>query len=166
MDSRPGSLILVALATLTSLAACTAPVYEPPPSAPTSRPAPRPAPPPPATGSVPAAPAPAPEPLPPPEPIPPPPPPASSGATASLLQQSRRQAAAGEYGLATASLERALRINPRDADLWCELGRLKYQQGDVTQAESMTRRGLAVAGGNSGARERCQATLDDVRSGG
>jgi hypothetical protein len=148
MDSRYRPLILICLA----LAACTAPVYEEPAPKPVARPAPPPARP---TQPAPVVVAPVPEPAPPApapvEPIPPPPPPASAGATAALLQQSRQQAAAGNLPMATSSLERALRINPRDAELWIELGRLKLRQGDRAQAESMGRRALALSG-NDGVR--------------
>jgi hypothetical protein len=146
------------------IAACVAPVYEPPPPPrPVARPAP--VPPPVDSGTAVVIPAPEPEPLPPPEPIPLPPPPASAGATAALLQQGRQQAAAGNYEMATSSLERALRINPRDAELWCELGRVKLRQGDVAQAQNMAQRGLAVAGNDSGGRARCEAVLAEARRG-
>jgi len=148
---------------LLSLAACTAPVYEPPPARPVPPAVPAPVP----------EPAPAPSPLPvpelpapaPPPPIPPPPPPAGSGATAALLQQGRQQAAAGNYPLATSSLERALRINPNDADIWYELGRVKLGQGDYVQAESMGRRALALAGSDPARRARCEALIADARRG-
>lgn len=133
---------LVAALMLAVLAGCTVPVYEPPPPPP-PRPAPAPVPPP---GKVPA---PVPPPAPPPpveEPAPPPPPPPSASATAALLAQSRTQAAAGNFPLATATLERALRIDPRDGRLWLELGRLKLRQGDHAQARSMGQRALALAG--------------------
>lgn len=147
--------LLVALA----VAGCTAPAYEPPPpQRPVARPVLPPAPPP-ATGATVITPAPEPPPLPPPEPIAPLPPPPSSGATAALLQQSRQQSAAGNYEMATASLERALRINPRDAQLWCELGELKLRQGDSAQAQSMARRGLAVAGNDPAARAQCNELI-------
>lgn len=146
---------------LLSLAACTAPVYEPPPAPPLSRTEPVPIPEPaPSPAPVPELPAPAPPP-----PIPPPPPPASSGATAALLQQGRQQAAAGNYPLATSSLERALRINPNDADIWYELGRVKLRQGDYVQAESMGRRALALAGSDPARRARCEALIADARRG-
>lgn len=80
------------------------------------------------------------------EPAPPPPPPPSANATAALLAQSRAQAAAGHFPLATATLERALRIDPRDGWLWLELGQLKLRQGDRVQARSMGQRALALAG--------------------
>ncbi len=151
--------LTVALALL--VAGCMAPVYEPPPAPPVARPGtPLPAP---APGAVPDTPAPAPEP---PPPIPAPPPPPSSGATAALLQQGRQQAAAGDYAMATSSLERALRINPRDAELWLELGRIKLRQGDYAQAESMGQRALAVAGGDSARRAQCEALISAARRGG
>ena len=154
----------VAMALACAMAtACVAPVQQPAPSPPVVRPAPAPQKPAPETGGVPETPAPAPAPPVPPAPIPPPPPPASSGATAALLQQSRQQSAAGDYALATSSLERALRINPRDADLWVELGRLKLRQGDFAQAESMGRRGLAVAGSDPERRARCEDLISAAR---
>jgi Flp pilus assembly protein TadD len=104
-------------------------------------------------------PAPEPELPPPPEPIPAPLPPASSGATAALLQQSRQQTAGGDFAMATSSLERALRINPRDPELWLELGRLKLRQGDFAQAENMGRRGLAVAGADATRRAQCEELI-------
>jgi cytochrome c-type biogenesis protein CcmH/NrfG len=110
-------------------------------------------------------PAPEPPPLPPPEPIPPPAPAASSGATAALLEQSRQQSATGDYAMATSSLERALRINPRDAELWCELGRVKLRQGDAAQAQNMAQRGLAVAGTDVDGRAGCEAVLAEARRG-
>ncbi|MCC7490079.1 MAG: tetratricopeptide repeat protein [Gammaproteobacteria bacterium] len=141
-------------------AACAVPVYEPPPAQPVPR-----------VESTPVPPAPVPEPVPvpeppppaPPPPIPPPPPPASSGATASLLQQGRQYAAAGNYPLATSSLERALRINPNDADIWYELGRVKLRQGDRAQAESMARRALALAGSDAQRRARCEDLIAEAR---
>jgi hypothetical protein len=163
MDSQSRALsIIVACA---AVAGCTAPVYEPVPPPPVARPGPAPPQQPAGQGEVPDVPAPPPPPVAVPEPIPPPPPPASAGATASLLQQSRQQSASGNYALATSSLERALRINPRDPELWCELGRVKLAQGDAAQAQSMARRGLSVAGNAPTARERCEALLADARGG-
>jgi hypothetical protein len=153
---------IVAVGLATVMAACAAPVYEPsPPPRPVARPAP--APPPVDSGATIITPAPEPAPLPTPEPIPPPAPPASAGATASLLQQSRQQSAAGNYVMATSSLERALRINPRDAELWCELGRVKLRQGDAAQAQNMAQRGLAVAGNDADGRARCEDVLAESR---
>ena len=164
MVAQSRALILVVLLALAG-SACTVPVYEPAPAPPVARPGPAGSPGPPGTGGTPETRAPAPAPPPPPVPIPPPPPPASSGATASLLQQSREQTAAGDYAMATSSLERALRINPRDAELWLELGRVKLRQGDYGQAESMGQRALAVAGNDPVRREQCADLIAAARRG-
>ena len=79
-----------------------------------------------------------------------------------LLQQGRQYAAAGNYPLATSSLERALRINPNDADIWYELGRVKLGQGDYAQAQNMARRALALAGGDPQQRARCEALIAEA----
>lgn len=139
------------------LGGCTVPVYEPAPSPPPPRPSPAPAPPPrevPAPVPPPAPPPPVLEPAP-----PPPPPPPSATATAALLAQSRTQAAAGNFPLATATLERALRIDPRDGRLWLELGRLKLRQGDRTQAHSMGQRALALAGADQALQAECEKLI-------
>lgn len=152
------SIPILLLAALIS--ACVAPEYEPSPppaSVPAhpAKPAPAPAPqPPPAVPEMPA---------PPPaiqQPQLPPPPPPGSGATSALLQQGRQQAAAGEYALATASLERALRINPRDYSLWLELGRVRLAEGDRAQAGNMARRALSLAGNDPLRRAECEALIE------
>jgi len=155
---------VVAVALGAALAGCTAPVYEPPAQPrPVTQPAPA-QPVPPVVQPEVAPPEPAPLP---PAPIPPPPPPPpSSGATAALLEQSRSQSAAGNYPMATATLERALRINARDAEVWLELGRLKLRQGDDAQAESMGRRALSLAAGDAELRARCEALIAAAQRGG
>jgi hypothetical protein len=163
MDARARRLI-AALLVPVAIAACTrTPVYTPPPRIMVPR----------TPGGQPSASARAPElaapepSLPPPEalPIPPPAPPASSGATAALLDQSRQQSAAGNFPMATSSLERALRINPRDPGLWLELGRVKLRQRDFVQAESMGRRASAIAGTDPRWRGQIDELLDAARRG-
>lgn len=161
--TRPAPVALLALL----VAACAAPQTSPGPStrvavpprggAPAEAPPPPPAPPAPGEAAVTPAP-PRPE-------VPPPAPAPGSAATATLLERSRQQAAAGHLPLATASLERALRINPRDPALWIEMGRLKLQQGDYAQAESMARRAATVAGGDQRWRGEIDALLDEARYG-
>jgi hypothetical protein len=141
------------------LAGCVAPDYQPPPPPATVparvvTPAPAPAPqPPPAVPEIPVPPPQVPRPGP---PVPPP----SSGATSALLQQGRQQAAAGEYALATASIERALRINSRDPALWLERARVKLAEGDRAQAGSMARRALSLAGDDPARRAQCEALIE------
>lgn len=66
-------------------------------------------------------------------------------ASASLLEQSRQQQTEGDYAAATASIERALRIEPNNASLWVELAEIKMAEGDADQAEAMARKALTLS---------------------
>ena len=49
---------------------------------------------------------------------------------------------------ATATLERALRIEPDNPLLWIELGRLRLRENNAAQANGMGRKALALATGD------------------
>jgi tetratricopeptide (TPR) repeat protein len=72
--------------------------------------------------------------------------PTESAAVASLVHVARADAASGRLVHAAASLERALRIEPRNPRLWQELARVRLMQGDYAQAESIAARSNAWAG--------------------
>jgi hypothetical protein len=124
--------------------------------APVSEPAPLPRTPAPAFPPTPAPEfpsAPAPE-LPPPAaselpPVPSPGAPVENAAVASLVGGARADMAAGRLTNAGASLERALRIEPRNPRLWQELARVRLRQGEYAQAESVAARSNSWAGGDS-----------------
>ncbi len=94
-----------------------------------------------------------------PEPGPPPPSPlpfsgpahAESAAIASLMDSARADNAAGKLANAAASLERALRIEPRNPRLWQELSRVRLSQRDYVQAENCAARSNSWAGSDDGA---------------
>src|SRR6266853_1586199 len=73
-------------------------------------------------------------------------------AIAGLLDGARADAAAGRLANAAASLERALRIEPRNPRLWHELARLRLKQGDYAQAESTAARSNSWAGSDNALR--------------
>jgi tetratricopeptide (TPR) repeat protein len=84
------------------------------------------------------------------EPAPAPAPaPTGSPAVASLVASARADAGAGRLVHAAASLERALRIEPRNPRLWQELARVRLKQGDYAQAENVAARSNSWAGGDS-----------------
>jgi Tfp pilus assembly protein PilF len=85
------------------------------------------------------------------EPVPPPAPAPSTtnAAVASLVSSARADAAAGRLVQAAASLERALRIEPRNPHLWQELARVRMKQGDYAQVESVAARSNSWAGGDN-----------------
>jgi Tfp pilus assembly protein PilF len=78
----------------------------------------------------------------------PPPPVARSEntAVAGLMETARADAAAGKLSTAAASIERALRIEPRNPRLWQELARIRLQQGQFVQVESVAARSNSFAG--------------------
>jgi Tfp pilus assembly protein PilF len=73
-------------------------------------------------------------------------------AIAGLLIGARTDAAAGRLANAAASLERALRIEPRNPRLWQELARVRLKQGDYAQAESTAARSSSWAGSDNALR--------------
>lgn len=70
-------------------------------------------------------------------------------AIAGLMESARTDAAAGRYPNANASLERALRIEPRNPRLWQELAQVRLRQGDYMQAENTAARSNSWAGSDS-----------------
>jgi len=92
-----------------------------------------------------------PEPAPAPQAEPPPPPVARSEntAVAGLMETARADAAAGKLSTAAASIERALRIEPRNPRLWQELARIRLQQGQFLQVESVAARSNSFAGADN-----------------
>lgn len=75
--------------------------------------------------------------------------PTISAASQALLNQSRSAQAAGNYDLAAASIERALRIDPRQPLLWLELGNVRLKEGDYAQAEAVGRKALSLSAGDA-----------------
>ena len=85
-------------------------------------------------------------------------------AVAGLMESARADAAAGRLPTAAASLERALRIEPRNPRLWQELARVRLQQGDYTQAESTAARSNSWAGSDSALRAENQRIIEQARA--
>jgi len=81
-------------------------------------------------------------------------------ATAVLLEQSRAERSAGTYAEATASIERALRIEPNNALLWIELGEIKLADGDAEQAEMIARKALTLAGNDRSIETRASLLIN------
>ena len=87
-----------------------------------------------------------------------------SVAVAGLMESARADAAAGRLPSAAASLERALRIEPRNPRLWQELARVRLQQGDYAQAESTAARSNSWAGNDSALRAENQRIIEQARA--
>lgn len=75
-----------------------------------------------------------------------------NAAVVSLVDAARNDAAGGKLDSASASLERALRIEPNNPALWQELAKLRLQQGQYQQAEGLAARSNGWAGSNKSLR--------------
>ncbi len=71
--------------------------------------------------------------------------PARAPAIAELLAKAEQSSAQGQYEAARANLERAVKIAPRDAELWQKLATVSYAQGDWAQAKSLAERSNSFA---------------------
>ena len=91
-------------------------------------------------------------------------PPSANIAVAGLMDTARADVAANRLGSAAATLERALRIEPRNPRLWHELALVRLKQGDYAQAESTAQRSNAWAGADSDLRSANQRIIEEARA--
>jgi predicted Zn-dependent protease len=72
----------------------------------------------------------------------------SSPAVVALLGQAENQANSGDLDAAAASLERAIRIEPRNPLLWYHLATVRLAQQQAAQAEQLAVKSNSLAAGN------------------
>ena len=80
----------------------------------------------------------------------------SSPVVAVLLKQANNELSVGKADRAAATLERALRIAPDDANLWLRLAEVNEQLGNKGQATTMARKALDLAPNDAAIRLRAQ----------
>ena len=68
----------------------------------------------------------------------------------------------GDLAAASATLDRALRIEPSNPLLWVELGRLRLAEADSHQAETCARKALVLASGDPPAQRQAGGVLIDA----
>ena len=93
-----------------------------------------------------------------------PPPPSANPAVIALLDNAHVDATAGRLPTATASIERALRIEPRNPVLWQKLAMLKLQKGEYQQAENFAARSNSWAGANKALMAKNWHIISEARS--
>jgi hypothetical protein len=93
-----------------------------------------------------------------------PPPRAETTAVAGLIESARADTAAGRLPNAAATLERALRIEPRNARLWHDLAQIRFRQRDFAQAESLAARSNTYAGSDADLRAANQRLIEEARA--
>ncbi len=72
--------------------------------------------------------------------------PLHSKAVDALLKTAREQERKQDLNGAVGTIERALRIEPRNGHLWYRLANLRYSQGQHGMASDLARKSLALAG--------------------
>jgi predicted negative regulator of RcsB-dependent stress response len=92
------------------------------------------------------------------------PPVSANSAVVALVDDARSAVGAGKPDAAGAALERALRIEPRNAALWQELARLRLSQGQYQQAESLAARSNSYAGTDRRLRALNWRLIGDARN--
>jgi tetratricopeptide (TPR) repeat protein len=81
----------------------------------------------------------------------------------ALLSQAKRQERAGQPERAAAVIERALRIDPKNAELWYRLALLRLQQGQYALAASLAAKSKALAQGNTPLQRKNQILIHQTR---
>lgn len=94
------------------------------------------------------------------EDVPPPP----SSAVLALLDSAHQQSKSGRLDAAAAALERALRLEPRNAEVWSRLAEIRLQQGQLDQAASLAAKSNSLAGNNVSVLTRNWKTIAQARS--
>lgn len=111
-----------------------------------------------------------------PRPAPPPPRPADlppaeitregNQAVVALLDSADKYVKGGQLDKAGAALERALRIEPRNAGIWHDLAQIRLHQGQYQQAESLASKSNNLASGNRSLQSRNWKLISVARKAG
>lgn len=83
--------------------------------------------------------------------------------TLALLQQSQRAVDAGNLDEAIAYVERAIRMNPRDPELWLRLAELQLSADHPASAAQVARKAIALAGSGSEVQRKAWLVVADAR---
>lgn len=90
--------------------------------------------------------------------------PAASPAVTALVEQAALASSAGDHDNAAALLERALRMEPRNAELWHTLAATRLRGGDDQQAEQFALRSLGLAGDRGDLSQRNWSLIAQARA--
>ena len=84
-------------------------------------------------------------------------------AVLALLSEATQQETSGDLEIAAAKLERALRIEPRNALLWHHLAAVRLRQGQTQLAVSLAQKSNSFAARDSELVERNQRIIQQAR---
>ncbi|MCB1814789.1 MAG: tetratricopeptide repeat protein [Candidatus Competibacteraceae bacterium] len=88
---------------------------------------------------------------------------AASAGVGYLLDDAAAAVDQGHYDAAASALERALRIQPKNAEIWHLLGQVRLHQGRYSEAEAMGEKSSALAGNNPALQERNERLIRVAR---
>ena len=80
-----------------------------------------------------------------------------------LLESADKHVKSNQLDKAGAALERALRIEPRNAGIWHDLAQIRLHQGQYQQAESLASKSINLAGGNRALQSRNWKLIGSAR---
>lgn len=83
----------------------------------------------------------------------------NNSAVIALLSSGQQQRKSGDYQRAAATLERAIRISPRNPELYYELAQVRYLEGNYHQGEQLCRKAISLAAGDRVLIERCRSLI-------
>ena len=72
----------------------------------------------------------------------------ANAAVTSLVSSADNSIKHGDYRAASAAIERALRLDPKNADLWHRLAQVRLRQSEYAQVESLSLKSNALSNGN------------------
>ena len=72
----------------------------------------------------------------------------ANAAVTSLVSSADNSIKHGDYRSASAAIERALRHDPKNADLWHRLAQVRLRQSEYAQVESLSLKSNALSNGN------------------
>ena len=87
----------------------------------------------------------------------------SNQAVAALLESADKHVKNNQLDKAGAALERALRVEPRNAGIWHDLAQIRLHQGQYQQAESLAGKSNNLASGNRALQSRNWKVIASAR---
>ena len=87
----------------------------------------------------------------------------ANAAVTSLLSSAENSIKHGDYRSASSAIERALRHDPKNADLWHRLAQVRLRQSEYVQAESLSLKSNALSNGNKSLMARNWSLISRAR---
>ena len=87
----------------------------------------------------------------------------ANAAVTSLVSSADNSIKHGDYRSASSAIERALRHDPKNADLWHRLAQVRLRQSEYSQVESLSLKSNALSNGNKSLMARNWSLISKAR---